>query len=1175
MDFDFDALAAKEQEERVGGFGGEGVVSEKKAGKKERKSKGKKTGKGRNSHSQSQSQAVEEQEQEQEVESREELGDNNEEMLEETVTDGHDEETSQRGGAETLNSGLDGNFDDNGEYVAKPAPKSKRSRKSNGTTKKRKRDTVEAESAIEPSQPVLEEQQAESAKNKARSTRSRKSRKAFVEEDTQEPEATRDVFLEGREASIQEPEVTQADGGDDTIPADLAELPKKLKKAKKKARISPHRAFEDIVPAPAEDDNDSAAVLHLPLTPAHTSHHRNESNAQEDNLEAAAPLRKDVHSSASVDPEEKANSTPKQPSKKALGKRMASGIKAGASKKRKTQKDKAAGTPELASFGFTMFSEGNSSVILPESKRRPTPAFTPINRPSATILPPSAQKPSAEPGFDEDSDEPEYVPESNSSKPNSGPPESSEPKSSKPKKKRRLPVGDDKPSKSTPKTPQKRSAKSKTPKSEAKTPQPQTGTARGGLSTEEIEAITAAVEEYRDQNNLTQFEINELIQKDAKKDGLSLWNYIRDEVPDIPRSKVLNVCRRRFHNFEARGTWTEEADEELREAYEKYPGKWKQIGAAMNRFSEDCRDRWRNYLVCGENMRKDFWDKEEEERLKDVVQECIESIREGRRTSNDPRDASKSDESLIDWSNVSQRMGRTRSRLQCLNKWKKLKDREEVIVNDPVIAQPIGVTWRIEEAEKDARKMKAKEKLQLLYAIRESGAGREGKIPWRRVQEELTGKPRKMALRVCFRQMRQNIEDNEDMKLQDIVDALVDAYEAAAPTEPRGFGDFAGFRASQRKLSRKQKRKKSSDEVESSDESSDDNGEGPSTISKKTRRTRLSEKYVVENEDEDDDYAIPRDEQPTKSNRRETAFNLQAEDNNVDSSGTKKTRKLRERMKDVGQTQSQSQETDRRPSELSDIHTALESMRTGISKARLAAARDAAKALKDEHAFESDEEDQSLNGDLEAADDIMDLDKLETYTVPGGPEAEDDDSSSEDSTSESESSSNEAASSNEEAAEDTMDLDKRDVYVESDGPEAENDDFPFGDEEDSLPHYDQESVDLDQDRTTITNGNYDDKDGLDGQESDIQDSGSVDLDAPVQTNYERRGGQGKRLASPISFKEDMSKLNGYANGHNEAEERVSSDDSDMADIPAKIPPRVVEMKKKKKTKSAKRALALR
>ena len=181
--------------------------------------------------------------------------------------------------------------------------------------------------------------------------------------------------------------------------------------------------------------------------------------------------------------------------------------------------------------------------------------------------------------------------------------------------------------------------------------------------------------------------------------------------------------------------------------------------------------------------------------------------------------------------------------------------------------KPISETWRAVESLHVARKMTAKEKLLLLYAVRESGAGREGKIPWRRVKEDVPGKLKKMTMKIAFRQMRQHIEGNADMALQDIVDHLVDAYEASVPSEPTGFDDdFERFQSSQKILSNKKKRKRRSNVAAEAqvDSSSDDNGEGPSTITKPKRKPRLSEKFVVEKENEPDDiYAIPRDE-PSK-----------------------------------------------------------------------------------------------------------------------------------------------------------------------------------------------------------------------------------------------------------------------------------------------------------------------
>ena len=1184
---------------------------------------------------------------------------------------------------EAMNATIGANLDVH-EYTEKP----KKREGPNGTTKKRKRKSGDSDTSFEPEESVPEVDvsmlvEFKTTENKGKNTRSRKSRSALMEEDANEDEPTQ---LRSKNNPVQHVPTQDviAEDGEEPVSADLVGLPNKLRRAKKKAKMSPHKSIEAVIAAAAvEDDDDSAAALHRPLAPAHTEHHRTSSNAQE---KAVAQLQKGADPRAPADPEEELETTPNKPSQKALGKRKASDIGVSTNKKRKTQKDKAAGTPELMSFGFSVSSE---------PQRRATPVFTPINRPRASILPPSGQRPPVDPLADDDSDSDEYVPEP------------AVPKSSERKKKRRLPVGDDE---VNPKTPQnKGSRNSKTPKSASKTSQPKAPatTGKGRLSNEEIEAITTAVETYSYQNDLTQVEINDLIQKGAKTDDFGLWKHIYEEVPDIPRRQIQQLCRRRFHNFEARGSWTDEQDQELREAYEKYPNKWKQIGETVHRFPEDCRDRWRNYLVCGDNMRKDAWDKEEEERFKEVVQECIEMVREMKRVSTDPRDKAKSDDSLVDWNVVSQKMDHTRSRLQCINKWKKIKDREEVVVDDPVLAKPISETWRIEEAEHVARKMKAKEKLLLLYAVRESGAGREGKIPWKRVQEDVPGKPRKMAMRVAFRQMRQHIEDNEDMALQDIVDLLIDAFEASVPSEPPGFDDdFERFRSSQKILSKK-KKNKSKDEIEV-ESSSDGNSEGPSTITKTKRKTRLSEKYVVDKDNEEDDiWTIPRDEPPStsKSKHRKSSSSLQAEGNQASSSVTKNKRKLRERMKSIGQSQGESQERDdQHDSEVSDVYTALETLKTGNSRARRAAAKEATKSKSnpvrsDERVVESDEEgrpasdeqfsndaievdeqpavdeerrpvieeeqstnedmavhveeslvDEELqyeepiangkpveneekqsadeveqsadeeeppvnselsengeeptaNEDLEADEDEMDLDRHDATIAPEVSEADEDELLADEET-QSENEDELSGNHNREADADAMDVDNHDTYTAPGGPAAEDDDSSFDDEadkafhdnqesadlseiesEETTNHHDNESVDLDAARLTSadeqpivngespTNGVYNEVEnpGSDA-ETDFhgfqEDAGS---DTSVQSDHR------KKVASPVPFEKEPPKLNGLTNGHRhkqiELEERVSSDDDDMSDIPAKIAPKVkvLETKKGKRTKKEKKS----
>jgi len=145
------------------------------------------------------------------------------------------------------------------------------------------------------------------------------------------------------------------------------------------------------------------------------------------------------------------------------------------------------------------------------------------------------------------------------------------------------------------------------------------------------------------------------------------------------------------------------------------------------------------------------------------------------------------EESLIDWGKVSGLMGHTRSRIQCRDKWVQLKDREEVIADDPVAKMPISETWRIEAAALEARLFSAKEKLSLLRAIRDSNAAGEGKIPWQTIKDELHGEGKRMSWKYCFRKLRESVPNHEKMDFKDVVAYLVDAFEEAAPEEPGGF----------------------------------------------------------------------------------------------------------------------------------------------------------------------------------------------------------------------------------------------------------------------------------------------------------------------------------------------------------------------------------------------------
>ena len=184
--------------------------------------------------------------------------------------------------------------------VQEHAEKPKRKGRNSGSTAKRKRKSTEKDASflLENVVPNEEENSVmagnKSASKRSRNTRSRKSDTKLVEEDTDEDEPAQ---LKDMNHS---PQVQEGEG-EEPISADLADLPKKLRRAKKNAGTSPRRTVQVVIESAVVDEDDVAATLHKPLTPAHMEHHR-------------------THSGASAEAEKEAEITPKKALEKSLGK---------------------------------------------------------------------------------------------------------------------------------------------------------------------------------------------------------------------------------------------------------------------------------------------------------------------------------------------------------------------------------------------------------------------------------------------------------------------------------------------------------------------------------------------------------------------------------------------------------------------------------------------------------------------------------------------------------------------------------------------------------------------------------------------------------------------------------------------------------------------------------------
>lgn len=304
--------------------------------------------------------------------------------------------------------------------------------------------------------------------------------------------------------------------------------------------------------------------------------------------------------------------------------------------------------------------------------------------------------------------------------------------------------------------------------------------APGRMTEAEHARIKSVIDSYREANGLTKHAVNEMIHQDPRKEAKNreLWNLIVDACPNRPRRKVVSYCRQQFHNFPARGSWTKEQDEQLESMIKIHGQKWTMIGGLINRLADDVRDRYRNYLACGGKNRKDYWSEEEEERFLKVVAEAIDKIKAS--MAKDKKSSDESPENLINWQQISTAMNHTRTRLQCLQKWKTLR-KNEALPDSIMVKLPDGESSRLDKARKDLRKITPEDKALLARAIRDSGADRENKIKWKEIQTDVFDKQyAKTALTVTWGRLRQAVPNWESKSTQECAKYLCDMYERDA-----------------------------------------------------------------------------------------------------------------------------------------------------------------------------------------------------------------------------------------------------------------------------------------------------------------------------------------------------------------------------------------------------------
>jgi len=369
----------------------------------------------------------------------------------------------------------------------------------------------------------------------------------------------------------------------------------------------------------------------------------------------------------------------------------------------------------------------------------------------------------------------------------------------------------------------------------------------GIFTATEIGRLELAVRIFKDEHDFSDLAFNELVQNKNRHDSNvgQLWTALCDALPHRKRKAVQTASRRRYHNFEERGKFTEVDDEALKQLMVTHPSKWVYIGSVLGRLPTDCRDRWRNYLACGDNRVTDVWTQGEEIELERAVYECRDAIFEEarRKAVEDNEGFVRPDwQKLINWNAISEKMGFRRSRLQCYQhyktKEKRAASRPGSLAGTPGVRQRStgSPTKRTVIALANYDKMLVGDKVEILQQILETDTFDEEFIPWSIIAQTASNRPwttrdRKIALE----KMKTLITPREDMS--ETIKALIKHFKKQHPDELEDFYDDADAQLPKKSTPHGRARRKSMRKTKS-------------TKASDARKNHRSAEFVEESEDD-------------------------------------------------------------------------------------------------------------------------------------------------------------------------------------------------------------------------------------------------------------------------------------------------------------------------------------
>jgi hypothetical protein len=185
----------------------------------------------------------------------------------------------------------------------------------------------------------------------------------------------------------------------------------------------------------------------------------------------------------------------------------------------------------------------------------------------------------------------------------------------------------------------------------------------GQWSDEEVAKLKEAIMNYASRNGHSTTEYDWIIGKKLSvAEGRGMWHDISGSIPHRSVKAVAAAAVRLFHPYANKGAFSPDEDDALRGLVSAHGNKWTEFSHMLKRTPESCRLRWRE-IKDQDSRVTGKWSEEEEEQLKSAV----EKYGNGRNLGGDTNDKRMLLDN-INWEAVVPHVP-SRNRIQCLAKW--------------------------------------------------------------------------------------------------------------------------------------------------------------------------------------------------------------------------------------------------------------------------------------------------------------------------------------------------------------------------------------------------------------------------------------------------------------------------------------------------------------------------